>query len=77
MSEKLELMRYIVFTGDEDKSRKRQVCKSSSSKGNMSRDMRFPQCGILTSVGSGEAVQPPFKLRNSKWCSVSSLALIK
>ena len=23
------------------------------------------QCGILTSVDSGEPVQPPFKLRNS------------
>ena len=25
----------------------------------------FQQCGILTSVGSEEPVQPPFKLRNS------------
>ena len=33
----------------------------------------FKQCGILTSVDSDEPVQPPFKLRNSKWCSVSSL----
>ena len=32
----------------------------------------FQQCGILTSVDSDEPVQPPFKLRNSKWCSVSS-----
>ena len=30
----------------------------------MSRD--FQQCGILTSVDSGEPVQPPFKLRISK-----------
>ena len=37
----------------------------------------FKQCGILTSVDSDEPVQPPFKLRNSKWCSVSSLALIE
>ena len=36
----------------------------------------FKQCGILTSVDSGEPVQPPFKPRNSKWCSVSSLTLI-
>ena len=28
----------------------------------------FQQCGILTSVDSDEPVQPPFKLRNSKWC---------
>ena len=27
----------------------------------------------MTSVDSGEPVQPPFKLRNSKRCSVSSL----
>ena len=26
----------------------------------------FQQCGILTSVGSDESWQPPFKLRNSK-----------
>ena len=36
----------------------------------------FQQCGILTSVDSDEPVQSPFKLRNSKWCSVSSLSLI-
>ena len=33
----------------------------------------FQQCGILTSVDSDEPVQSPLKLRNSKWCSVSSL----
>ena len=37
----------------------------------------FQQCGILTSVDSDEAVQPLFKLRNSKFCSVSSLTFIK
>ena len=36
--------------------------------------MRFPQqCGILTSVDSDEPVQSLFKLRHSKYCSVSSL----
>ena len=35
------------------------------------------QCGIFTSVDSDEPVQPPFKLRNLKWCSVSSLTLIE
>ena len=35
------------------------------------------QCGILTSVDSDKPVQPPFKLRNSKWCSVDSLAVIE
>ena len=37
----------------------------------------FQQCGILTSVDSDKPVQPPFKLRNSKWCGVSSLILIE
>ena len=37
----------------------------------------FHQCGILTTVDSDEPVQPPFKLRNSKWCSVSSLTIIE
>ena len=43
-----------------------------STEHQMSRD--FQQCGILTSVDSGEPVQSPFKLRNSKWCSVISLS---
>ena len=37
----------------------------------------FQQWGILTSVDSEEPVQSPFKLRNSKWCSVSSLTVIE
>ena len=37
----------------------------------------FQQCGILTSVDSDEHVQPPFKLRTSKRCLVSSLKLIE
>ena len=35
----------------------------------------FQQCGILTIVDSDEPVMPLFKVRNSKWCSVSSLTL--
>ena len=35
----------------------------------------FQQCGIFTSVDSDEPVQSPFKSRNSKWCSVSSLTV--
>ena len=38
--------------------------------------MRFQQCGIWTSVDSDQPAQPPFKLRNSKWCSISSLTVI-
>ena len=37
----------------------------------------FQQFGILTSVDSDEPVQPPIKLRNSKWCSVSSLTFVE
>ena len=37
----------------------------------------FQHCGILTSVDSNEPVEPPIKLRNSKWCWVNSLTLIK
>ena len=35
----------------------------------------FQQCCILTCVGSNEPLQPPFKLRNSKWGSVRSLTI--
>ena len=35
------------------------------------------QCGILLSVHSDEPVQLPFKLWNSKWCTVSSLRIIE
>ena len=31
----------------------------------------------LTRVDSDEPLQPPVKLRNSKWCSVSSLTIIE
>ena len=37
----------------------------------------FQQCGILTCVDSNEPVQPPFKLRTSKGCSVNSLTIIE
>ena len=37
----------------------------------------YQQCGILTSVDSDEPVQSPFKLRNNKCCSVSSLTIIE
>ena len=37
----------------------------------------FQHCSILTWIYSGEPVQPLFKLRNSKWCLVSSLRLIE
>ena len=37
----------------------------------------FHQCGILTSVYSDGPMQPPFKLRTSKRCLVSSLTIIE
>ena len=37
----------------------------------------FQQCGILTYVDSDEPLKPPFKLKNSKWCSVSSFTVIE
>ena len=37
----------------------------------------FQQFAILTSVDSDEPLQPAFKLRNSKWCSVSSWTIIE
>ena len=37
----------------------------------------LPVISILTSVDSDEPVQPPFKLRHSKCCLVSSLTIIK
>ena len=37
----------------------------------------FQQCGILTCVHLDDPLQPPFKLRNSKLCSVSSLTIIE
>ena len=36
----------------------------------------FQQCGILTCVDLDEPLQPLFKLRNLKRCSVSSLTLV-
>ena len=37
----------------------------------------FQQCGIFTCVDSDKPLEPPVKLRNSKWCSVSSLTVIE
>ena len=39
-------------------------------------NMWFPTIWYFVSVDSDEPVQPPFKLNNSKWCSVSSLIVI-
>ena len=46
-------------------------------KNNWAVTCDFQQCGILTCVDSDEPLQPPFKLRNSEWCSGSSLTIIE
>ena len=43
----------------------------------MSRGMRFQTTWHFDKGDSTEPVQPPFKLRNYKWCSVSSLTIVK
>ena len=43
----------------------------------ISKCMRLPAMWHLTCVDSDEPLQPPFKLRHSKWCSVSSLTVIE
>ena len=52
-------------------------CKGSWLHYHLSRGMRFEQFEVLTSVDSDEPLQPFFKLRNSKWYSVSSLQIIE
>ena len=47
------------------------------SKLNLNHDIWFTTMWHLTSVYSEEPMQPPFKLRNSKWCSVISLTVIE
>ena len=39
--------------------------------------MRFQTTWHFDKGDSTEPVQPPFKLRNYKWCSVSSLTIVK
>ena len=43
----------------------------------MSQFMRFPTMWHLDICRLNEPLQPHFKLRNSKWCSVSSLTIIE
>ena len=43
----------------------------------MSCGMRFPTMWHLTCVDSDEPLQPPVRLRNSKWYSVSRLTIIE
>ena len=49
----------------------------NSPEDNWAMTYDFLQYGILTSVDSGQPVQPPFKLRNSTCCSASSWTFIE
>ena len=53
------------------------MCRTTRKQYDLSLDLDFQQCGILTSIDSDEPVQPPFKLRNSKCCSIRSLIVIE
>ena len=70
-----DFLEFILKIAVDDKIHKK--LHSIQRVNEMSRDMWFPTIGILTSVDSDEPVKPPFKLRNSKLCSVSSLTLIE
>ena len=53
------------------------MCTHCTSKTKWTAAWYFQQCGILTGVDSDKPLQPPFELRNSKWCLVSSLIFIE
>ena len=48
------------------------LCTRTAQVNNYKSQHDFQQCDILTCVDSNEPVQPPFKLKNSKWRSVGS-----
>ena len=72
-----QLLPSRLSQGDHKNARNRQesIIKTHL-KHKWSATCDFQQCDLLTSVDSDEHVQPPFKLRNSNWCSVSSLTII-
>ena len=56
----------------------RMGCKPSIRKARkLIVEPRLEIFNNLTSVDLDEPPQPPFKLRSSKWCSVSSLTIIE
>ena len=55
-----------IFQGQDDTVSVRQ---------RMTHEPRHEISNNLTSVDSDGPLQPPVKLRNSKWCSVSSLTI--
>ena len=63
----------LVFRLDSDAPT--DLTTALANKNELRRD--FQHCDILKSVDLYEPVQPPFKLRNYKLCSVSSLRVIE
>ena len=63
--------------GTSKKRYRANTAKWQKKKHNWAMTCDFQQCDVLTSVNSDEPVKPPFKIRNSKWCSVSSLTVIE
>ena len=55
----------------------RLIVYKSIGKHNWAATCDFEQCGTLTSVDSGEPLQPPCKIRNIKSCSICSFTLIE
>ena len=46
------------------------LCPGGGTYNDWAAAWDFQQFDILTSVDSDEPLQPPFKLKNSKWCLV-------
>ena len=75
VSYKLECKPFPVKLSDHLIDKPSLKLKRSPKTPALTRD--FQQCGILTSVDSDGLEQPPFKLRNTKCCSVSGLTVIE
>ena len=54
---------------------KKAAYQSAPIAGKRATPRDFPQCGVLTCVDSDQPVQPHFKRRNSKCCSVRSFTV--
>ena len=63
--------------GLDEEEKKKKYCLYHADNHIWAMTCDFQQCGVLTNVDSDEPVKPPFRLRNSKWCSVSSFTVIK
>ena len=66
----------LCYSLQTERKRKRNSKSNVYKKYKCALTCDFQQYDIWTGVDSDEPVQPPFKLRNSKWCSVSSLPII-